>query len=367
MITLRCPCGKQLRVKEELAGRKVRCPGCAEVVPVPASQGVRAKPETAPSAAQKTRERRVRDEEETEQEEPRSRRERDSDDGQKRKKRKRKKGGSSTGLIVGLIAAAVLALGGGGVGLFFLLRSKSSEPVARGKDPANAGANPAANPGAGVGATSESAQQLANNLKQLTIGMQNYNETYKKMPAPAFTDPKERRVGMAKSFLSWRVTILPYIDQGDLYKQFKLDEPWDSPHNIKLLPRMPKTFEPVPGQVKAAAGQTYLQLVTGPGTLHPTPIDFAAIPRSFVDGTSNTVLIVEAAEAVPWTKPADFNIDVSDVTQGSVPRLGSISPNGFYASMADGSVRFVDRRRTSDKTIRQAFNSSDGLPLGADW
>jgi len=117
-------------------------------------------------------------------------------------------------------------------------------------------------------------------------------------------------------------------------------------------------------------GHTYLQLVTGPGTAFPTPTSVAAF-KAFWDGTSNTILIVEASESVPWTKPADFHIDVSNnegFSKGpSITGLGSFSPHRFYAGMADGTVRRFDLRRVSSETLRSAFNPSDGQPLGSDF
>ncbi len=78
-------------------------------------------------------------------------------------------------------------------------------------------------------------------------------------------------------------------------------------------------------------------------------------------------MIVEGAEPVPWTAPTDIIIDVSNVMQGNVPKLGALLPNGFYAGLGDGSVRFIDRSRVSDKTIRMAFNPADGQVFGPDW
>src|SRR5205814_7143349 len=108
-----------------------------------------------------------------------------------------------------------------------------------------------------------------------------------------------------KPLLSWRVAILPYIEQDQLYKQFKLDEPWDSDHNKKLLDKMPKTFE-IP-EAKAKPGHTFYQVFTGPETVFPLDATKKLrFPASFTDGTSNTLAIVEAANPVPWTKPEDI-------------------------------------------------------------
>ena len=99
-----------------------------------------------------------------------------------------------------------------------------------------------------------------NNIRQLAIAAHNLHETYGQLPPDAISDAKTGR-----PLLSWRVAILPFIEQGDLYKQFKLNEPWDSPHNIALLDKMPAKFE-VAG-TDPPKGHTYFQVFTGPGTL----------------------------------------------------------------------------------------------------
>ena len=75
----------------------------------------------------------------------------------------------------------------------------------------------------------------SNNLKQLALGIHNFHSAYRKLPA-ARTDEN------GQPLLSWRVAILPFIEQQALYEQFHLDEPWDSEHNLKLIDQMPATF-----------------------------------------------------------------------------------------------------------------------------
>src|SRR5207253_5271036 len=99
-------------------------------------------------------------------------------------------------------------------------------------------------------------QKSANNLKQLGLAMHNYNNTYNHLPAVAIKDTK------GKALLSWRVAILPFVEEEKLYKEFHLDEPWDSAHNKKLLGKMPKLFAPVMGKTKQPHS-TYYQVFTG--------------------------------------------------------------------------------------------------------
>src|SRR5262249_54155708 len=76
--------------------------------------------------------------------------------------------------------------------------------------------------------------QGQNNLKQIALAMHNYNDAYNgKLPAHAIYSKDGK-----KPLLSWRVAILPFIEQDNLYQQFHLDEPWDSEHNKKLIPML---------------------------------------------------------------------------------------------------------------------------------
>ncbi len=99
--------------------------------------------------------------------------------------------------------------------------------------------------------------QSSNNLKQISLAIDNYEAANGNMPAAAICDPA------GKPLLSWRVAILPYIEQANLYSQFKLDEPWDGPNNSKLIAAMPKTYA-LPGD-PPADGQTHYRVFVGNG------------------------------------------------------------------------------------------------------
>jgi hypothetical protein len=172
-----------------------------------------------------------------------------------------------------------------------------------------------------------------------------------------------------KPLLSWRVTLLPYLDQGKLYKEFKLDEPWDSPHNKKLLEKMPAVYAPALGKTKEPYS-TYYRVFTGANTPFdpmkarrgPEGLGGARYPASFPDGTSNTILIVEAGEAVPWTKPDELEFD----RKKPLPKLGGQFPGIFLAALADASVRLL-RKTISEETLKNAIDPADGNVLGPDW
>jgi hypothetical protein len=83
------------------------------------------------------------------------------------------------------------------------------------------------------------------------------------------------------------------------------------------------------------------------------------MPNDFPDGTSNTFLFAEAANAVPWSKPADMAV----TPNGPLP----LPADRFLASMADGSVRMIDRRRGNDQVLRMVIDPRDGQQLPMDW
>lgn len=110
-----------------------------------------------------------------------------------------------------------------------------------------------------------------------------------------------------RPLLSWRVLLLPYMEGNELYEQFRLDEPWDSAHNHALLEKMPSVYRrPVQGLPRAERYATIYRAVTGPGTVFGSP-DALSLERILRgDGTSYTLLVVEAGESVPWTKPDEL-------------------------------------------------------------
>ena len=141
-----------------------------------------------------------------------------------------------------------------------------------------------------------------NSLKQLSLAMINTaDENQGILPAHAIYSKE------GKPLLSWRVAILPRLEEWGLYQQFKLDEPWDSPHNVKLLERIPTIYRPVNEAVrKQYPYSTFFQVFTGKETLFPEGPQGPRYPDSIADGTSRTLMIVEGEEPVLWTKPEDL-------------------------------------------------------------
>ena len=174
----------------------------------------------------------------------------------------------------------------------------------------------------------------ANNLKQIALAMHNYESTHGHFPTHAIYSKE------GKPLLSWRVAILPFVEEDALYKQFKLDEPWDSPNNKKLLARMPKVYAPPEGRTTKEPYMTYYQVFTGPSAFFGGPKGQRL--SQIRDGSSNTLLTVEAGEPVLWTKPEDVVVD----PKKPLPKLGGLFPElpTFNVGFADGSVRALNRQ-----------------------
>ncbi len=196
-----------------------------------------------------------------------------------------------------------------------------------------------------------------NNLKQLTLALHNYAFEHNDQFPPAVITDKQ-----GKPLYSWRVAILPYIEEQALYNELKKDEPWDSPHNIKLLSKMPKVFQH-PAAKAIQPGRTVYQMFTGPGTLNQKGRKLSLTQITNVDGTSNTIAIAEAKKAVAWSAPEDI---VCSKQVDPRTLLGTYFGQNYQVGMCDGSVRSVPAT-ISEATMRHAIDPADGNVLGADW
>lgn len=190
------------------------------------------------------------------------------------------------------------------------------------------------------------------NLRSVAFAMQFYHEVHTRLSTHG-SDAAGKHAG-----LSWRVHLLPYMDEAELYKQFKLDEAWDSPHNRKLIAKMPAVFK-TPGVT--AAGKTSLHVFVGPGTPFGGKTGLRMIDVK--DGAANTLMAVEAGpdKAKIWTKPGGLKFDPkSDPWK----LLGKTDPvDGFLAAMLDGSVYWM-RTWTPPETLRRLIQHADGKPTG---
>jgi len=176
--------------------------------------------------------------------------------------------------------------------------------------------------------------ESARNLKQIGKAFQGYHDAHGRLPPAAIYDKD------GEPLYSWRVLLLPFLGEEDLYSQFKLDEAWDGPTNKPLLAKMPLVYaHPTEGKPKEPYG-TYYQVFTGPGAIFEVgpekrPLTLGQIEAA--DGTGYTLLVAEAPEPIPWTKPTDLTYSPDQ----PLPKLGVPFSHGFLFLMADGTVHCI--------------------------
>jgi hypothetical protein len=194
--------------------------------------------------------------------------------------------------------------------------------------------------------------QAMNNLKQLGLALHMFYDAQKRFPAVGTFD------AAGKPLLSWRVHVLPHLDQQALYRQFRLNEPWDSEHNRKLIAQMPAVFRSPSSRLNPMEGLTVYREVTGEHTMFPEKdgIEF----KHITDGTSNTIMLVEVDDqhGVVWTKPEGLPFNAETPAQG----LGKQQDGGFLALFGDGSVRFIVLPKDAE-TLRRLLIIDDGKPV----
>ncbi|HET6573121.1 MAG TPA: sigma-70 family RNA polymerase sigma factor [Fimbriiglobus sp.] len=194
-------------------------------------------------------------------------------------------------------------------------------------------------------------EQSRKALQQIAFAVHAYHDAHGHIPGDILDKD-------GKPLLSWRVAILPQLDNEFLYSHFKLDEPWDSEHNKKLLPHMPKAFRS-PVQGVGPASETYFQGFAGPAAGFQAGQKLAL--QDFADGTSNTIMLAEAGPPVPWTKPTDRPYD----PKKPLPAMDGPYSDRFITVFWDGAVRDL-RWNLNEKTYRALIGRADGIVITDD-
>lgn len=200
--------------------------------------------------------------------------------------------------------------------------------------------------------------QSLNNLKYLALAALSYasiaehafppSVVYGKSAFPQLNSSGDKSAHVPRS---WRVELLPLLEHEELYKQYRLDQPWDSEANLKVLKQMPAVYRS-PFDEPSSTNTSYYA-VTGPGTVFDgeegTPL------RAITDGTSHTLLWVEANREIPWTKPEDIAYEPGK----EVPKLGGWMENGEVpVAYCDGSIHMlVD---VAEAELRELIGKADG-------
>ena len=193
-------------------------------------------------------------------------------------------------------------------------------------------------------------------MRQVAVATLEYDKAHGSLPPHALFGEDGRPL------LSWRVLILPFMGEQRLYEKFRLHEPWDSPHNIALIPEMPMQYGRYDGDRTADPYTTFYRVFVGKGAAFEGTQGLR-LAKDFPDGTAHTILIVEAGSAVPWTKPSELPY----VRGEPLPELGGQSKPTIRAALADGSVRYF-KRGIRESTLHAAITrDGNDRPEGPDW
>ena len=196
--------------------------------------------------------------------------------------------------------------------------------------------------------------QCSNNIKQIVLALHCYHDVHNALP-PLYTVDAN-----GKPLHSWRVLILPYIEQSALYEAIRLDEPWDSEHNKQFHSMNIPGYRCPSNGSGYAPGMCAYSAIAGEGFVPATGLDFGA----FRDGLSNTLAIVEVREAFNWMDPtADVTLD--ELVEEFLPggrlrgnRVGSYHTGGMNVGFCDGSVRFISE--TVDRKVLRGLGTRAG-------
>ncbi|MFL5340884.1 MAG: DUF1559 domain-containing protein [Gemmataceae bacterium] len=187
---------------------------------------------------------------------------------------------------------------------------------------------------------------LLGNIRRLALGIHLHEKKFLECPTAATWDKNGRPL------LSWRVSVLPFVGQKELYREFHLDEPWDSDHNNKLIAKMPAVFA-VPGVTKPGNTVTHYRVFHSGGAVFG--LKKGTRLGNLYDDASNTLLIIEATNPVTWSKPDDFEFGPDK----PLPKFGKLRPGQCMAVCADGYAVFI-KSKARELMMRRFIQGDDG-------
>ncbi len=187
--------------------------------------------------------------------------------------------------------------------------------------------------------------------KVLGLALQNYHDEHGTFP-PAYIADAD-----GKPMHSWRVLILPYLEEQELYAKYRFDQPWNGPHNRELAKRHQLSQYVCPA-ADGTSGETSYVAVVGPETMWPGAkgkhID------DIRDGTSKTIAIIETANSgIHWMEPRDLTLDeaLRGVNSAKRPCISSHHPSGANVIWGDAHVSFLPNGLPPE-TLRELLTAS---------
>jgi prepilin-type processing-associated H-X9-DG protein len=202
--------------------------------------------------------------------------------------------------------------------------------------------------------------QCMGNLNQLALAMRQYEVANGCFP-PAFIPDKN---GRPKH--SWRVLLLPYLGQQDLYDRYRFDEPWDSPHNRTITDLAIGLYQ-CPAEAATKQPLTNYMMVVGPHTIS-SGSESRKIAE-ITDGLANTIMLVEVADSATWwAEPNDLHFDrLSYAINGSKRQgISSAHPHGANVAFCDGTVRFLEDS-TNPQLVKALLTIDGGERIPAEY
>jgi hypothetical protein len=200
------------------------------------------------------------------------------------------------------------------------------------------------------------------NLEQIASALNAYAADYGTYPMPVIRDASGRAMH------SWRVAILPYLNEHDLYKQYDLNKPWDAPENLAFAENIPKVYVAT-NQGTWTGAQCYYHLVTGDRTVFPKSGPLS--PKRIIDDPTKTALVVEGMSkqnsTSMWTEPneLDFQAMTGAIGQNPGIEIGAVTEGGAAIATVDGQGHFLEESMAPD-VVLAILTASGGEPLADD-
>lgn len=196
-----------------------------------------------------------------------------------------------------------------------------------------------------------------NNLKNIALAIRNYETANGCLPPAYIADEN------GKPMHSWRVLILPYLDNGALYRQYRFDEPWDGPNNRKLHDVALQVFG-CPEDDERGSTDTSYCVVIGPRTAFPGTESVTSDVIDQKDGLSNVIMVVEVHNSgIHWMEPRDLQLSQIPMKLNPAGRLGVSSSHGDVVNVAFADGRAVSiPEKIPAADLRQLLTIDDGSP-----